>query len=103
MGIKVQGPLTWRAFDKLLDTNHATRFNVGRAGTPRFMCNSNTLLASEPVPHVLVQNERDLIAISPLSLRLWDRLLLEPYSPPKDVIYVALLPDVRHIVDRFAF
>jgi hypothetical protein len=85
------GPLTWRQFERRLGRPSAfTRADAAAALMGR----------AEPVPDVVVQTERDFIAVSPLALKLWDRLLLEPYSPPKDVVYVSIGPDVRMVVER---
>lgn len=49
---------------------------------------------------VVLTGEKELTAISPLGLRLWDKLLLDPYSAPKDVVYVAVVPENPHIFAR---
>ena len=86
------GPLTWRQFEK-------------RLGRPSALTRPDAVSAligrPEPVPDVVVQTEsRDFVAVSPLALKLWDRLLLEPYSAPKDVVYVAITPDLRTVAER---
>lgn len=54
----------------------------------------------EPVPQILVSMERDPLAVSPQTLRLWERLMLEPYDQPKDVVYVGVVPDNTVVVER---
>lgn len=40
------------------------------------------------------------MAIAPLAIPHWDRLLLEPYSRPRDVAYIVLAPDVDYVLSR---
>lgn len=37
-------------------------------------------------------HERDYLALSPLALPFWEKLLLEPYGGQRDVTYVVLCP-----------
>lgn len=37
--------------------------------------------------------ERDFLALSPLALPFWEKLLLEPYGGQRDVAYVVLCPN----------
>ena len=48
-----------------------------------------------PIPPLLLgyDRQRDILALSPLALPLWDKLLLEPYGGPSDVAYLVLCPD----------
>lgn len=36
--------------------------------------------------------ERDFLALSPLALPFWEKLLLEPYGGQRDVAYLVLCP-----------
>ena len=44
--------------------------------------------------------DRDWVAIGPLAIPHWGRLLLEPYSQPRDVAYIVLVPEVDHVLSR---
>ncbi|XP_059904789.1 mediator of RNA polymerase II transcription subunit 13-like isoform X3 [Gadus macrocephalus] len=76
----VQGPLTWQQFHKM-----AGRGSYGSEESPEPL----------PIPPLLLgyDRQRDILALSPLALPLWDKLLLEPYGGPSDVAYLVLCPD----------
>ncbi|KFM61514.1 Mediator of RNA polymerase II transcription subunit 13, partial [Stegodyphus mimosarum] len=38
-------------------------------------------------------HDSDYITLSPFALRYWDKLLLEPYSLPRDVAYIVVAPE----------
>lgn len=48
-----------------------------------------------PIPTVLLgyDRERDFLALSPLALPFWEKLLLEPYGGQRDVAYLVLCPN----------
>ncbi|XP_029024183.1 mediator of RNA polymerase II transcription subunit 13-like isoform X2 [Betta splendens] len=75
----VQGPLTWQQFHKM-----AGRGSYGSEESPEPL----------PIPTVLLgyECERDFLALSPLALPFWEKLLLEPYGGQRDVAYVVLCP-----------
>lgn len=87
----VEGPLTWRQFHR--KCSHRPPIASSKGG-------AEDLSGPEPVPSLLVCCERELVALSPFSLRFWDRLSLEPYGPTKDVAYVAVLPDNQYLVHK---
>ncbi|XP_076453407.1 mediator of RNA polymerase II transcription subunit 13-like [Babylonia areolata] len=72
---KLQGPLSWKDFHQL----------SGRGSVESS--------APQPIPHLLATHDRDWLAISPYSVRFWDKLYLEPFSRPRDVLYVVLAPE----------
>ncbi|CAJ1070333.1 mediator of RNA polymerase II transcription subunit 13-like isoform X5 [Xyrichtys novacula] len=76
----VQGPLTWQQFHKM-----AGRGSYGSEESPEPL----------PIPTVLLgyDRERDFLALSPLALPFWEKLLLEPYGGPRDVAYLVLCPN----------
>ncbi|KAG7224069.1 hypothetical protein INR49_015327 [Caranx melampygus] len=76
----VQGPLTWQQFHKM-----AGRGSYGSEESPEPL----------PIPTVLLgyDRERDFLALSPLALPFWEKLLLEPYGGQRDVAYVVLCPN----------
>lgn len=48
-----------------------------------------------PIPTVSLgyDRERDFLALSPLALPFWEKLLLEPYGGQRDVAYVVVCPN----------
>ncbi|VDO99801.1 unnamed protein product [Soboliphyme baturini] len=81
----VEGPLTWRQLHR------KCTHRPGSTGR-------EDLSGPEPIPQLLVATDREWINVSPFSLRLWDRLSLEPYGHPKDVAYIAVVPDSRFVL-----
>ncbi|XP_022241525.1 mediator of RNA polymerase II transcription subunit 13-like isoform X2 [Limulus polyphemus] len=78
----VSGPLTWRQFHRL----------AGRG--------TEDQCEPQPIPTLLVGSDKDCLALSPYTLKFWDKLLLEPYSLPKDVAYIVVAPDNEFILSR---
>uniref|UniRef100_A0A182KDF1 Mediator of RNA polymerase II transcription subunit 13 n=1 Tax=Anopheles christyi TaxID=43041 RepID=A0A182KDF1_9DIPT len=77
----IQGPLTWRQFHRL-------------AGRGTGQCEP------QPIPSLVVGYEKDWLSLAPYALHYWDKLLLEPYSYPRDVAYVAIVPDNDFVVAK---
>lgn len=86
---KEEGALTWRQLAR-------KSFRSSAADSHEDDCQP------EPIPQLLVTADGEQIAVTPQALRLWDRLLLEPFSQTKDVVYVALIPDNSFVYDRAA-
>uniref|UniRef100_A0A8C5G0P1 Mediator of RNA polymerase II transcription subunit 13 n=1 Tax=Gouania willdenowi TaxID=441366 RepID=A0A8C5G0P1_GOUWI len=82
----VQGPLTWQQFHKM-----AGRGSYGSEESPEPL----------PIPTVLLgyDRERDFLALSPLALPFWEKLLLEPYGGQRDVAYVVVCPNSPSLLD----
>lgn len=76
----VQGPLTWQQFHKM-----AGRGSYGSEESPEPLSIPTLLLGYD--------RERDFLALSPLALPFWEKLLLEPYGGQRDVAYVVLCPN----------
>ncbi|XP_062268747.1 mediator of RNA polymerase II transcription subunit 13-like isoform X1 [Platichthys flesus] len=76
----VQGPLTWQQFHKM-----AGRGSYGSEESPEPL----------PIPTVLLgyDREKEFLALSPLALPFWEKLLLEPYGGQRDVAYLVLCPN----------
>ncbi|XP_029108438.1 mediator of RNA polymerase II transcription subunit 13-like isoform X3 [Scleropages formosus] len=74
----VQGPLTWQQFHKM-----AGRGSYGSEESPEPL----------PIPTLLLGHDRDFLALSPLALPFWEKLLLEPYGGQRDVAFLVLCPD----------
>uniref|UniRef100_A0A1I8EM75 Mediator of RNA polymerase II transcription subunit 13 n=1 Tax=Wuchereria bancrofti TaxID=6293 RepID=A0A1I8EM75_WUCBA len=74
----VEGPLTWRFFDrKALKAAGGMEDDSG----------------PEAVPNIVVASEKDAVITSPQIIRLWEKMSLEPYDQPKDVLYIGVVPD----------
>lgn len=77
----VRGPLTWREFHRL-------------AGRGIGQCEP------QPVPSIVVGHDKEWLCVSPYALQFWDKLLLEPYSHPRDIAYIVVTPDNDFITSR---
>lgn len=77
----VRGPLTWREFHRL-------------AGGGIGQCEP------QPIPSVVVGHDKEWLCISPYALQFWDKLLLEPYSYPRDIAYIVISPDNDYITSK---
>jgi hypothetical protein len=72
---------------------------IGGAGTsPREEDNGR----AEPVPQVMVLSsaEREPVSVPPTALRHWEQLELMPICQPKDVLYLAVVPDVNVLAEK---
>ncbi|XP_050433794.1 mediator of RNA polymerase II transcription subunit 13 isoform X2 [Adelges cooleyi] len=78
----VTGPLTWRQFHRL----------AGRGTEDR--------CEPQPIPPILVGHDKDWLAVAPLALHYWDKLLLEPFSYSRDVAYIVVSPDNEFILQK---
>jgi len=58
------------------------------------------LCEPQPIPSVIAGFDRDWVAIAPLAIPHWDRLLLEPFSKPRDIAYIVLAPDSEYFLAR---
>ncbi|KAL2100420.1 hypothetical protein ACEWY4_004814 [Coilia grayii] len=74
----VQGPLTWQQFHKM-----AGRGSYGSEESPEPL----------PIPTLLLGYDKDFLALSPLALPFWEKLLLEPYGGQRDVAFLVLCPN----------
>lgn len=54
----------------------------------------------QPIPSILVGSDKDWLSLSPLAIRFWEKLLLEPYAYPRDVAYMVVCPDSDVIIHR---
>lgn len=54
----------------------------------------------QPIPSILVGSDKDWIALSPLAIKFWEKLLLEPYSYPRDVAYLVVAPDSDFVLQK---
>ncbi|MGH0114836.1 UNVERIFIED_CONTAM: hypothetical protein FKN15_058325 [Acipenser sinensis] len=79
----VQGPLTWQQFHKM-----AGRGSYGSEESPEPL----------PIPTLLVGYDRDFLALSPLALPFWEKLLLEPYGGQRDTAFLVVCPDSEALI-----
>ncbi|KAK7490637.1 hypothetical protein BaRGS_00018054 [Batillaria attramentaria] len=79
---KLQGPLSWKDFHQL----------SGRGSVESS--------EPQPIPHFLVTHDRDWLSVSPYTIRFWDKQYIEPFSRPRDVIYVVVAPDNEFILQH---
>lgn len=84
--LAVQGPLTWRQFHRM--AGPATKGNTDDQCEPL------------PVPSVTVGFEKEFLSISPMALQFWESLSLEPYSQPRDVVFIVVAPDNDHVLSN---
>lgn len=77
---KVSGPLTWRQFHRM-----AAR------GT-------EDMEEPLPIPLLLTGHERDWHSVAPQSIKHWEKLMLEPYTQPRNIAYVIVSPDNEFIL-----
>ena len=77
----VSGPLTWRQFHKL-------------ASRTEDQCEP------QPIPSLLVGQNREWVGVAPFALKMWEHLFFEPFSTPRDVAYLILTPDSSFILPR---
>lgn len=82
--LSVEGPLTWRQFHRM--AGPATKGHTDDQCEPL------------PVPNITVGHEKDFMSLSPLSVNFWETLSLEPYSTPRDVVYLVISPDNDFLV-----
>jgi mediator of RNA polymerase II transcription subunit 13 len=53
-----------------------------------------------PVPSVTVGHEKDFMSLSPLALHYWDSLSIEPFSQPRDIAYIVVVPENDLLLDQ---
>ncbi|ESN93685.1 hypothetical protein HELRODRAFT_180782 [Helobdella robusta] len=78
----ISGPLTWKDFHLL----------AGRGSKE----------TSEPksIPYLMVGYDKELLNISPHSIKYWDKLMLEPLCEPRDVLYLVVSPENDVVIDQ---
>ncbi len=78
----VSGPLSWKDFHLL----------AGRG--------TDEASEPQPIPPILVGHDKDWLSLSPLAIKFWDKLLLEPFSRPRDVAYIVVAPDNDYLLTQ---
>ncbi|MGH0154281.1 UNVERIFIED_CONTAM: hypothetical protein FKN15_060300 [Acipenser sinensis] len=51
-----------------------------------------------PIPTLLVGYDQDFLALSPLALPFWEKLLLEPYGGQRDTAFLVVCPDSEALI-----
>ena len=77
----ISGPLSWKDFHLM----------SGRASEETSM--------PQPVPTLLTGFEKEWVSLSPYAIPHWDKLLLEPYSQPRNIAYVIVAPENDHLLN----
>ncbi|CAK9296009.1 unnamed protein product [Gordionus sp. m RMFG-2023] len=72
---QVSGPLTWQHFHKL----------AGRGRVER--------CEPQPIPPIVVGYEHERSLVSPLAINFWEFCNFEPFSLPKEVNFIVVVPD----------
>lgn len=81
----IDGPLTWKSFHQLLHVQNQHAHLEEQISGP------------QPIPYLLAGLDREWIMLAPYGLKFWDKLCLEPYSKPKDIVYLGIVPDNDYI------
>lgn len=82
----VEGPLTWRHF-----SGKCVKIGSGL---------EEDSVTAEPIPHIMVSNEKDSLRAAPYIIRSWESLNLGPVDQPKDVLYLTVIPDSAELHDK---
>lgn len=90
-----------RRFDQLTLRTFARIKNAGVVGSNNRTGEEENGRA-EPIPQVIALSctEREPLLLSPTMIRNWEQLELMPIDQPKDVLYLALAPDVNVLVEK---
>ncbi len=59
-----------------------------------------TQISNLPVQPLLTGSDGDIVSVAPNALRFWKKLLLEPFSGPRDVAYVVVAPDSDLVLEN---
>lgn len=56
----------------------------------------------EPIPSLMALSnvEREFVSLQPQMIRHWEQLELMPMDQPKDLLYLALVPDVNVVAEK---
>ncbi|KAE9552127.1 hypothetical protein FO519_004663 [Halicephalobus sp. NKZ332] len=79
----VEGPLTWKSLHR-----KATKIFKATAADVE-----DDTHEAEPIPNVLLGNDREMVMTLPTSLWTWERAGFAPYGWQKNVLYMAVVPD----------
>lgn len=63
---------------------------------------SQSLVVPMAVPSLVVTYDDTHVSVPPFVLPIWEKMLLEPYSGPRHVKYVALAPDNPFLISQMA-
>lgn len=90
-----------RRFDQLTLRLFARIKNVGAIGSNNRVGEDENG-RPEPIPKVIALSctEREPLLLSPTMIRNWEQLELMPIDQPKDVLYLALVPDVNVLAEK---
>ena len=80
----VEGPLTWKCLHRKATKMYKIQIPENEEDTAH---------TPEPIPNIVVGSEKDLILTTPTVVWAWDRVGLAPYSWPKNILYLAVIPE----------
>ena len=92
----------WERFLRWASTHTSLRVSGTLSGCSKLIISLLLLVKGSeespeplPIPTVLLgyDREREFLALSPLALPFWEKLLLEPYGGQRDVAYLVLCPN----------
>lgn len=81
----IEGPLTWRA---LAAKNIKSSTN-----------GDDESHVAEPIPLIELATEKEAIRVAPTVIKSWEQYNLGPIDVPKDVLYLAIVPDDDRVYD----
>jgi len=79
----VEGPLTWKSLHR-----KATKIFKATAADVE-----DDTHEAEPIPNVLLGNDKEMVMTLPTSLWTWERAGFAPYNWQKNILYMAVVPD----------
>ncbi|ELU05357.1 hypothetical protein CAPTEDRAFT_103103 [Capitella teleta] len=78
----ISGPLSWKDFHLL----------AGRGSEERS--------EPQPIPALTVSSEKDSLSIGHHAIKYWDKMMLEPFSHKRNVVYVVVAPDNDFLLEH---
>lgn len=93
------GPLS---FSALRDLSRANATSTWAASNDSLLVRSSATIATMPIPSLLIGYDESRAAVPPFILPLWEKMALEPYSAPRNVRCVAMVPDSKYLIGETA-
>ncbi|TPX53301.1 hypothetical protein SeMB42_g00882 [Synchytrium endobioticum] len=96
----IKGPLTIQQYSELQESDRA----VAKYG--RFSLRKKSKRTSEPVidllsvPDILALHDDNMLALSPSSIRFWEKLRLAPVGGQRNIMWLALCPAGQEVCDE---
>ncbi|TPX32401.1 hypothetical protein SmJEL517_g04424 [Synchytrium microbalum] len=96
----LKGPLTIQQYSELQESERS----VAKYG--RFSLRKKAKKATEPVietlpiPDILARHDNNMLSLSPVAVRFWERLRFSPVGGSRDVQWLALCPAGQEVCDE---